>query len=111
MSTLPDFDDDELTGKILQAMKEPVSDPETAIQELRAHQLSISTRTKRLESYARQIIAVVLSGSIGVATTVVGAAYYVGSVRARDREQLDEVIRRIDRMDGHAAANVERSDR
>ena len=116
-STIPDFDDDELTGKILAAMKDPVSDPETAIQELRAHQLSISTRTKRLEKLAadiakdtRRVAGVVLAGSMSVVLSVVGAAYYVGAAQSQYRERLDEVIRRVDRMDGHAEANVERSE-
>lgn len=109
-STIPDFDDDELTGKILAAMKEPVSDPETAIQELRAHQLSISTRQRRMEKLASRIASVVLAGSISVVTSVVGAAYYVGATQSQYRERLDEVIRRVDRMDGHAEANIERSE-
>ena len=104
-----DFDDDELTGKILTAMREPVSDPEAAIQELRAHSLAISSRTRRIESIAKRIAWAILVGSVGVAGTVIGAAYQLGADRARDREQLDQVIHRLDRLDGRAEADVERS--
>jgi hypothetical protein len=52
-----DFDDDDLTGKIFAAMHEPVSDPEAAIQELRAHSLAISSRTKRIEESNREVIS------------------------------------------------------
>lgn len=118
MTALPDFDDDELTGKILTAMREPVSDPEAAIQELRAHSLAISSRTKRIEESNREVIsaakklgASILLASLGVVGTVIGAAYQLGADRARDREQLDRVIHRLDRIDGHAEAAVERSER
>ena len=105
-----DFDDD-LTGKILTAMREPVSDPEAAIQELRAHSLAISSRTRRIESIAKRIAWAILVGSVGVAGTVIGAAYQLGADRARDREQLDQVIHRLDRLDGHAETQIERSER
>ena len=113
-----DFDDDELTGKILTAMREPVSDPEAAIQELRAHSLANSVRVKRIEESNREVIAAakklgasILLASLGVVGTVIGAAYQLGADRARDREQLDQVIHRLDRLDGHAEADVERSER
>jgi hypothetical protein len=113
-----DFDDDELTGKILTAMREPVSDPEAAIQELRAHSIANSVRVKRIEESNREVVAAakklgvrILLASFAVASTVIGAAYQIGADRARDREQLDQVIHRLDRIDGHAEAAVERSER
>lgn len=113
-----DFDDDELTGKIFAAMREPVSDPEAAIQELRAHSIANSVRVKRIEESNREVIAAakklgasILLASLGVVGTVIGAAYQIGADRARDREQLDQVIHRLDRLDGHAEADVERSER
>ena len=112
-----DFDDD-LTGKIFAAMREPVSDPEAAIQELRAHSIANSMRMKRIEEMNKEVVAAakklgvrILLASFAVASTVIGAAYQLGADRARDREQLDQVIHRLDRLDGHAETQIERSER
>lgn len=104
-AAIAEFDDDELTGKILAAMREPVSDPEAAIQEARAHLLALASRTRRIETYARTVIAAVVGGSLTVAISVTAAAYHVGADQARDRERIEEVIRRLDRLDGRAEAS------
>ena len=63
-----------------------------------------------MERVGNRIAGAVLGGSLAVITTIVSAAYYVGAAQSQYRERLDDVIRRVDRMDGHATVNVERRD-
>lgn len=95
MSEPLDFDDADLTGRILAAMKEPVSDPEHAIQEMRAHQIAQSSRIRRIERVGWWLFGAILGGSGLVATSVLGLVWHEASERAVLHEQLSETIRRV----------------
>lgn len=109
-STIPDFDDDDPAGAIAVAMSRPISNPEIEIRKAEVRDIMLAKRVRAMERVGNRIAGAVLGGSLAVVTTIVGAAYYIGATQSQYRERLDEVIRRVDRMDGHAEANIERSE-
>ena len=109
MSTIPELDDDDPTGQIAAAMSRPISNPEIEVRKAEVRDIMLAKRVHAMERIGNRIALAVIGSSLAVVTTIVGAAYHFGAEQARDREQLDEVIRRLDRLDGHAEADVERS--
>lgn len=111
MNSLPEFDDDDPTGQIAAAMSRPISNPEIELRKAEVRDIMLAKRVRSMERVGNRIVGAVIAGSLAVVTAVVSAAYTFGAEQARDREQLNEVIRRLDRLDGHAGAEIERSER
>lgn len=99
-SSLPDFDDDDVTGQVTRVMRDPISDPEIEIRQSKVSVIMLGARVRRIERIAWRLGATIVASSITVAASVIGAAWTVSADQARERERMEEVIRRLDRIDG-----------
>jgi hypothetical protein len=103
MST-PTYDDDlDDTRNLRQPSPESV--PAHVLQ-LRVREREARKRIGALEDastemrgYAWKLGVAIVGASAVVATSIVGAAWTVGSNAARDRERIEQVIRRLDRIE------------
>jgi hypothetical protein len=107
---IPNFDDDDVTGQIATAMSRPISNPEIEIRKAEVRDIMLAKRVRAIEGPIRSLRTVVLGSALAIITTVATAAYAYGAEQARDRERIEELIRRLDRLDGRAEAQT-RSER